>query len=1529
MARKEVTGLNRITAKGLKELCKRDKLYQTPRLNDVLYLHYQGYQYIECLEDYTELKCLWLDCNAISEIQGLEQQSKLKCLFLQNNLVTTIENLKYCPELDTLNLSSNHIRKIENIGCEILPVLNTLNISSNYLKDSESLSGLVECKTLAVLDLSNNRIDDILVVKIFEQMPNLKVLVLQGNPVVSRIPQYRKTLILACKELTYLDSRPVFPRDRACAEAWKREGYEGERKENNRWNRQERRKMRDSVNCTIRMGNTHRPPDQQVPYLMSSDSEAEEAKDKCAENSRKKAELENSTADDIWDEVSGEQAKSEHGSTSSSSGAENASASSFADHMAEQLSNPRVQRLEGRPKVLYEAEGGDMESIEKLVKNTDAEKKELVEIVKETITEKDHSEDSFGGESLKRKRILIEEGKLNEMDLQPKKYKVEENVECENKEATDNNTPAELKEVCDENSKIETNVSCKTPVSEITELNETPSEIKGLPELSSDSEGDDGPELERTSQAIKAIAQDHSIGEQSPTPQDIKSKLIDEMYKKFESESLADSESLDKLTTDFQLEDRFCCEDNNPQRTVSHFDNELSLLPKSSNQLEFDKVCLDATEKCAHDMEEMASYLGDDLQELIEATDQVRGTVESPDDPVESDTNESGEDQCEAESRLLNEQHEERRKKFIERHEAQKQKEDKLNTSAADEGAKECTTNNDEDLDLAFAKALDDATDDVPKRVFGSGHDIPSHQWPQEESMRQLSLSQNGNDNYRPSISDSSAEAAEKICIQMEGKLAKEEESLRKLLQELENETEAMYKIESNVEYIEIVTVVDSEAAKICQTLLSDVINEIEYNEPKCLEFGPIESDDEFSYSTRPNVERAVLPELEDPAKGKSVRECLDAFGDFLTHVSDQKNPTMLGRKNSTCAEKIRAAKGLLSSQQLHEFNKDTPESLDAQLAKEEERRKQRVAASAARCYAQKEKYDDTLDVVDNRLMVVKKDTGELEELPAPPALVSDSDDDEDYDTASEEHFEGDGKHVSRGIWTKPYEPKPRKSAEHLVAEAMERNLRNQITDDFDVESEEFYSFPTETFGSIDSEFFQKLDLEKVKVFDEVEAATECMRSYNELKSCMKSGSTQLELSNEEREMLQEFLPKENEDENMSETAKAKLEEENDLLRKMMERMKEQEERERQAQAVASLDEKEENSAQLTVGGCKLYERNSQANVTASNEQTEKVTEAIPNSVESNVISLSAQDVVSGDSDKEEELQDPIPLGDQTSDLNKSETSDKAKPRPHSNIDDDNRSEGSTDCESEEEPEPIAVVEPPNLPDGVLKRYFYTDCEDFHQVLELEEAEKRDLSQLKNAWKDDDSKKETKQNQNQKNALPVGAEDKDSKTGDNGPNDFREDSESHPLPGDDISEIKENAKAKWAKIAKRLHEFIDVEGMERLEKQDFCESNDEDNDNDEDVFKELVKLNPLGGTQEPNHTEEGASGDGIEKSVPSNTEQSKNLIKLDYFEAPDPEKELKQLRTEQIECNLEILNDDGDIVVQELEVEAQVTYELQ
>ena len=40
---------------------------------------------------------------------------------------------------------------------------------------------------------------------------------------------YRRKMILSCANLTYLDSRPVTPKDRKCVEAWRDGGIEAER----------------------------------------------------------------------------------------------------------------------------------------------------------------------------------------------------------------------------------------------------------------------------------------------------------------------------------------------------------------------------------------------------------------------------------------------------------------------------------------------------------------------------------------------------------------------------------------------------------------------------------------------------------------------------------------------------------------------------------------------------------------------------------------------------------------------------------------------------------------------------------------------------------------------------------------------------------------------------------------------------------------------------------------------------------------------------------------------------------------------------------------------------------------------------------------------------------------------------------------------------------------------------------------------------------------------------------------------------
>ena len=53
--------------------------------------------------------------------------------------------------------------------------------------------------------------------------------------------------------LKYLDDRPVFPKDRACAEAWARGGVEAEKEERIRWNDRERAKIESCFNSMSRL----------------------------------------------------------------------------------------------------------------------------------------------------------------------------------------------------------------------------------------------------------------------------------------------------------------------------------------------------------------------------------------------------------------------------------------------------------------------------------------------------------------------------------------------------------------------------------------------------------------------------------------------------------------------------------------------------------------------------------------------------------------------------------------------------------------------------------------------------------------------------------------------------------------------------------------------------------------------------------------------------------------------------------------------------------------------------------------------------------------------------------------------------------------------------------------------------------------------------------------------------------------------------------------------------------------------------
>ncbi|XP_026671572.1 dynein assembly factor 1, axonemal homolog [Ceratina calcarata] len=336
----------RMTEEFLKKHCKLNKLYQTPHLNDVLYLHYKGFSFIENLQRYTGLKCLWLENNGIREIANLENQAELKCLYLHNNLISKIENLDYLAKLDTLNLSHNTIRRIENL--DGLKFLNSLNLSHNYLQGTADIDHLRLLDNLAVLDISHNRIDTDQVVNILGDMKNLRVVSLMGNPVLKTIRLYRKTMILKCINLKYLDDRPVFPRDRACAEAWMRGGPQEEAAERRRWIEAEQKKINDSVQALINKRKLCKP-------VGTSEKEAEDKK-----KTKKDEEAATSTLVCASNELLDLEEKKK--SDSSSSSGNSSSASDYEDEEVENggTAQKEIEKIDGRRPVAEEGRKGEV-----------------------------------------------------------------------------------------------------------------------------------------------------------------------------------------------------------------------------------------------------------------------------------------------------------------------------------------------------------------------------------------------------------------------------------------------------------------------------------------------------------------------------------------------------------------------------------------------------------------------------------------------------------------------------------------------------------------------------------------------------------------------------------------------------------------------------------------------------------------------------------------------------------------------------------------------------------------------------------------------------------------------------------------------------------------------------------------------------------------------------------------------------------------------------------------------------------------
>ena len=225
---KDAKGYRIITEKYCSKLCVYNGGYEYPHLNSNIYLHFQGFHKIRNLDSFINLKVLYLENNCIDKIENLQNLKNLTCLYLQNNYIKEIENLENNPNLVILNLSNNKIKEIKNL--DKLEKLENLYIEKNYISTIESLEGLLKIRRLILLDIQNNELVDNheQLISLFEKLKRLKVLYLKGNEVIRLINNYRRTLIVRLKHLTYLDDRPIREEDRIGAIAYLKGGYPAE-----------------------------------------------------------------------------------------------------------------------------------------------------------------------------------------------------------------------------------------------------------------------------------------------------------------------------------------------------------------------------------------------------------------------------------------------------------------------------------------------------------------------------------------------------------------------------------------------------------------------------------------------------------------------------------------------------------------------------------------------------------------------------------------------------------------------------------------------------------------------------------------------------------------------------------------------------------------------------------------------------------------------------------------------------------------------------------------------------------------------------------------------------------------------------------------------------------------------------------------------------------------------------------------------------------------------------------------------------
>jgi hypothetical protein len=190
-------------------------MFETPELNDSLYLHSLSISEIPTLIEFQHVLFLSLDQNQLTDLDWLPQFKNLRFLYLDNNLLEALHlSGDSVPDsLEQLHVANNAICSVEIVEDCACRNLKLVKLRQNKLIHFPR--GVEYLLNLEILDISENYIEEpVQVISDFlKSLPTtLCQLYLSPNPFIANVRRYRQFILqhVPCN-LTFLDSKFVSP----------------------------------------------------------------------------------------------------------------------------------------------------------------------------------------------------------------------------------------------------------------------------------------------------------------------------------------------------------------------------------------------------------------------------------------------------------------------------------------------------------------------------------------------------------------------------------------------------------------------------------------------------------------------------------------------------------------------------------------------------------------------------------------------------------------------------------------------------------------------------------------------------------------------------------------------------------------------------------------------------------------------------------------------------------------------------------------------------------------------------------------------------------------------------------------------------------------------------------------------------------------------------------------------------------------------------------------------------------------------